>query len=601
MNSPKNKNSKNPKAPPERWVYPDTPPRVLRGVQQPPALTRYPFGAQNLGADGSGEHRTFNHAAVDNPTRRRRQAGLSENARPLAVPPRSTASPPAGRQPPNYQKSSPTSPKQPKAQTPRPAGAARMKMSPATPKPKKRNKKKKVLLGLESGAPSSRRETRAQSQLDPERLEIERRDRERYMFYLKKRRKNFFRVLVRRLILFVVILVMMATGTAAAFAVAFFKTDRLPRPDIAYKIGNKNVVVSEYAKAHSQGVLLVNFFEIADLCEMVISGGASELKFSVQDENGNVAEYARFFPGRDLAVVNGQPVRLSAPARLIEEELWIPLDFLTGAMRGLSVTVSESGSRVDIGRIELNSSTPSNRKYETVAFLYKEKTVILPIDESQIIGLEAVKFVADLSAYEQYMNPAKRDDFLLLVNSENRLSQNYVPEDLAEIAGAAEKQLREYAAKALEALLLEAQANGIKNLRVSSAYRSYANQNYLFNYYINDTIAKKGVSYEAAYQEVITYSAPAGMSEHQTGLAIDITSQSSLDESFAQTEQYRWLSQNAHKFGFILRYPEDKTEITKIVFEPWHFRFVGRYHATRIYESGLCLEEYLDKLQNQNH
>ena len=67
----------------------------------------------------------------------------------------------------------------------------------------------------------------------------------------------------------------------------------------------------------------------------------------------------------------------------------------------------------------------------------------------------------------------------------------------------------------------------------------------------------------------------------------------SADKLFAKEEAYTWLRENAHKFGFILRFPEDKTDITKIDFEPWHYRYVGRYHATKIYEAGMCLEEYV--------
>ena len=77
-------------------------------------------------------------------------------------------------------------------------------------------------------------------------------------------------------------------------------------------------------------------------------------------------------------------------------------------MRGLAVAVSEDGKRLEVNRIELNSSTPSNPKYETISFLYKEPYVINPIDESQVIGLEAVEFLTDLSTYETYMNPAIR-------------------------------------------------------------------------------------------------------------------------------------------------------------------------------------------------
>ena len=94
---------------------------------------------------------------------------------------------------------------------------------------------------------------------------------------------------------------------------------------------------------------------------------------------------------------------------------------------------------------------------------------------------------------------------------------------------------------------------------------------------------------------VLTYSAAPGTSEHHTGNAIDLISTNyvSLDETFAQNPAYEWLQQNAHRFGFILRYPADKTDITGYSYEPWHYRFVGADAATEIHERGLTLEEYL--------
>ena len=95
---------------------------------------------------------------------------------------------------------------------------------------------------------------------------------------------------------------------------------------------------------------------------------------------------------------------------------------------------------------------------------------------------------------------------------------------------------------------------------------------------------------------VLSYSAYPGTSEHQTALCVDlITSSGKLDVNFAQTEAFAWLSQNAYRFGFILRYPEGKEEVTGYSYEPWHYRFVGREAATDIHFGGLTLETYLGK------
>ena len=84
------------------------------------------------------------------------------------------------------------------------------------------------------------------------------------------------------------------------------------------------------------------------------------------------------------------------------------------------------------------------------------------------------------------------------------------------------------------------------------------------------------------------------LKKHQTGLALDMHNLPSAEVTFADSPAYAWLEANAHKFGFILRFPKDKEDITGISFEPWHYRFVGRKAATYIYEHGLCLEEYYD-------
>ena len=106
----------------------------------------------------------------------------------------------------------------------------------------------------------------------------------------------------------------------------------------------------------------------------------------------------------------------------------------------------------------------------------------------------------------------------------------------------------------------------------------------------------KGLTEEAAREEVLTYSAAPGTSEHQTGLCCDMHNLGAADVAFANEDAYKWLKENCWKFGFILRFPEGKDDITGYQFEPWHYRFVGRYTAEKIHNSNMCLEEYLDTL-----
>ncbi len=124
-----------------------------------------------------------------------------------------------------------------------------------------------------------------------------------------------------------------------------------------------------------------------------------------------------------------------------------------------------------------------------------------------------------------------------------------------------------------------AQADGLR-LFVKSGYRSYIDQKIIYQGYVQSD----------SKENADRYSARPGHSEHQSGLALDINSTSS---SFADTAEGKWLAQNCHKYGFILRYPKEKESITGYMYEPWHVRYVGAETAAAVYESGLCLEEYL--------
>lgn len=209
-------------------------------------------------------------------------------------------------------------------------------------------------------------------------------------------------------------------------------------------------------------------------------------------------------------------------------------------------------------------------------------------------------FVSDISKYEEYMNPENRDEYLILINSNNLLDKDYVPSDLIDVVntrqdGRETQQMRLYAAKALEAMFTEMNACGYTDVSVTSAYRSYSRQEYLFNSYCDAHASSYDRSkYSSVEEYVKTFSALPGTSEHQSGLCCDMHNLPSADKSFAKKEAAKWLAENSYKFGFILRYPEDKTDITAIDFEPWHFRYVGRFHAAEMYNKGLCLEEYCE-------
>ena len=224
---------------------------------------------------------------------------------------------------------------------------------------------------------------------------------------------------------------------------------------------------------------------------------------------------------------------------------------------------------------------------------------------------------------ETILSTAGAGEYLILANKEHPLSKDYVPESLVDYSGKTyyDKEVK-LEARVAEAVLLmtrEMEADGISDLFVTSGYRSYAYQQQLFANYLASEM--RGISTEAYayfgedyiarnYTEkglakltksdatlvVKSYSAEAGYSEHQTGLCVDFitSSMAALDRSFETSEAFAWLSENAYRFGFILRYPETKEEVTGYSYEPWHYRFVGREAATAIYFRGLTLEEFLD-------
>jgi len=155
------------------------------------------------------------------------------------------------------------------------------------------------------------------------------------------------------------------------------------------------------------------------------------------------------------------------------------------------------------------------------------------------------------------------------------------------------------AARALEVMLIDLNEhlNGEEKIVVTSAYRSYKYQEKIFEQYVSEYMSANNVGREEAEAYALKTSAPAGYSEHQLGLCVDLIEDGNteLDERFGETQAFEWLSQNAFNYGFILRYPKDKESITGYSYEPWHYRFVGIDAATVIHEDNICLEEYLAK------
>jgi D-alanyl-D-alanine carboxypeptidase len=236
-------------------------------------------------------------------------------------------------------------------------------------------------------------------------------------------------------------------------------------------------------------------------------------------------------------------------------------------------------------------SGASTSKSENFWDIFKDKTETPP-PETEIL-------IITTTTAETEEELADNEWALFLVNNENPIPTNY-DEILEDDIGLTLvfRDYRDYyldsrAAPYLERLLADSKEDGV-DLYIMSTYRTQEYQQQNLDNSVSDRMAN-GMDYEAAYADAITNVAIPGKSEHNAGLAIDIMTPSYTsmdDDGFKNTLEYEWLIDNAHKYGFILRYPEGKQDITGIIYEPWHYRFVGVYHATKIMESGLTLEEY---------
>lgn len=225
---------------------------------------------------------------------------------------------------------------------------------------------------------------------------------------------------------------------------------------------------------------------------------------------------------------------------------------------------------------------------------YKEKNkkrYLAYQEEKKDLPIEDVVMHVNIGIDKPYYTNTKKATNLnkttLLVNKYYYLTEDYVPENLEEISlsyARSGMQLVHEAKEAFETLSEEAKKEGM-NIIAMSSYRSYEYQVDLYNRYV-ETDGKEAAD---------TYSARAGYSEHQTGLAVDVYNKELPYTSFEQTEEFTWMEENAYKYGFILRFPKDKVNITGYQYESWHYRYVGEEVAEYIHKNNLTLEEYYVK------
>lgn len=188
------------------------------------------------------------------------------------------------------------------------------------------------------------------------------------------------------------------------------------------------------------------------------------------------------------------------------------------------------------------------------------------------------------------VSPENEDSpYLILINANYPLEPDYVPTDLVELQVPADTalSLAQEAALATQMLFGDAQKQGV-DLKAISAYRSYNDQQAIYQAEADVNGIVEGVE-----------SVSPGTSEHQTGLALDVSSADvgyQLVADFAETPSGQWIAENAKNYGFIIRYPEGKEVVTGTIYEPWHLRYVGVEDAKKITDNNLSLEEYMKKL-----
>ena len=451
------------------------------------------------------------------------------------------------------------------------------------------------------------------------------------------------------LLLFFVIFMIVCATALSVFVIYLARTARADENDergFTYIVDESRSSLDR-DEVVFDGVVYVDFTGIAELCDVGVSGVSDELVFEASG-----GETAVFTPGSDCARVNGNPVTLEGAALMREGRLWLPLSFVRECFVGADAELTEVEKRnrkylvITVSRTPDPEATGALGSYIASSFRLKAGDTlsgILPYDTPGIQTPQAetaptYEFTADLSAYERYMSPdiMTRDSYLVLVNKTDRLTYRYMPAALTTVPLSRDTEdpvtLCLYAAKSLEALLTEAASAGFSSIRAASGYvsyddaaalfdscltaeRNYSRQNYaatgkrfsdraysvLGGTYLSENYIQKGnytLSLADARRVVSSYLDEPGTDEHQTGLAVDLADTSPAAGNFADSAFYTWLCENAHKFGFVIRYSADKTDVSGHDAEPWHLRYVGRYHAAKMYKSGACLEEYLAAIDN---
>ena len=396
--------------------------------------------------------------------------------------------------------------------------------------------------------------------------------------------KNHKALAITFIVAAISIIAVISLLTVYLFASGIFKN----KSDFTVRIG-ENKYTEDYEDVMINDIMYVDVVKLSKIDEIQMSGDTNSVKFTLPN-----LQYVRFEKDSELAVVDGTYIEMSGKAIISKNTCLVPIEFLSKVFNeGLKFNIDEKKNIIEIKRIKIGDNPDKTPIYQPIS--------ISDFAQKDTSSVAYENFGIDIIPNLMYVDP-NQDDYLILVNHQNSLENSYQPNDLKQldcntnpVNPKSYYNLRSVAANALCLMMTAMDNSEIEGVQVSSSYRSYDRQKKIVDDYIAYQMTSNNLSYEAAKEIVLKTSAEPGHSEHQTGLSVDfVQGTTSLTKDFENSTAFAWLSENAHKFGFILRYPEDKTDITGYDYEPWHYRFVGRTVASRIYEAGICYEEYIE-------
>ena len=391
-----------------------------------------------------------------------------------------------------------------------------------------------------------------------------------------KIRKGFYKQIAEhdkkeKIIIISLILGTLLLASTLLFGAAIIETSG--RDSYAYVYGDYEQRINNRL-CFTDDVQLIDMNALADYCE-----------FEKEEDNYTVTyrvngTYAIFKNESKIAIINGINKELPTNAQIKNGYCLIPLESAIEILFGVEID--------------------ARKKLATVS---KSNEIMYIFDMNP-----KIEYTTDVNKYLEYINSS--DEYIrILLNKENPIDEAFEPQNLVIIP---EEYTHSYkhgtkvyldatTMQALTAMLNDMAANGVTDVLVQSAYRTHAYQDMLFNMYIEREM-EAGLSREEATIKANKYSARPEVSEHRTGLCVDFTTDSihgAVDDVFEETEAFAWLKENAWKYGFIMRYPKDKENVTGYIYESWHYRFVGVEIASVIHQTGLCYEEYLEIFSNK--